>query len=187
MTISPRKKEPTPRKYQSFSRMVVFQVLCQRDINRSDTPFDDEQFIVTEVDPDGTDTDDLSYREGSLPVNTTEELEGSPVYTPPAEKDRPAAIRFARDLREAAVAHREEIDQKIVDTALNWSLSRMTLTDRNVLRLALAELLYFPTPVAIVIDEAIGLAKSFGSENSASFVNGILGKIVDSLPPRDGR
>ncbi|MBQ1454666.1 MAG: transcription antitermination factor NusB [Thermoguttaceae bacterium] len=185
MTISPKKKEPTPRKYQSFSRMVVFQILCQRDINRSDTPFDDEQFIVTEVDPDGTDTEDSSHRGGLLPVNTTEELEGIQACLPPEENDRPSAIRFARDLREAALAHREEIDQRIADTALNWSLSRMTLTDRNILRLALAELLYFPTPVAIVIDEAIGLAKSFGSENSASFVNGILGKIVDSLPPRD--
>ena len=185
MTISPKKKEHAPRKYQSFSRMVVFQILCQRDINRSDTPFDDEQFIVTEVDPAGTDTENSSQRGGSLPVNTTEELEGSLAYPPPAEKDRPAAIQFARDLREAALAHREEIDRKIADTALNWSLSRMTLTDRNVLRLALTELFSFPTPAAIVIDEAIGLAKNFGSENSASFVNGILGKIVDSLPPRD--
>lgn len=181
-----KKKEPSLQKYQSFSRMVVFQILCQRDLNPSDTFFDDERFILTEVDPDGKSENDSSLDiERALPVNTTEELEGSPSYPLPSEKDRSSAIQFARELREAALAHQEEIDRKISDTALHWKLDRMTLTDRNVLRLALAELFYFPTPVAIVIDEAIVLAKIFGSENSSSFVNGILGKIVCSLPPRE--
>lgn len=70
-----------------------------------------------------------------------------------------------------------EIDQAIAEKAQNWSVKRMAATDRNVLRLGAFELLFTETPAAVVINEAVELAKRFGSANSAPFVNGILDKL----------
>ena len=67
-------------------------------------------------------------------------------------------------------------------TAANWSLKRMAATDRNVLRLAAYELLHSDTPARVAIDEAVELAKRFGSAQSAQFVNGILDKVMHSGP-----
>ncbi len=73
-----------------------------------------------------------------------------------------------------------ELDVAIAQVADNWSLDRMAATDRNVIRLGAFELLYSDTPPAVAINEAVELAKRFGSANSAGFVNGIL----DKLPRR---
>ena len=64
------------------------------------------------------------------------------------------------------------------ETAANWSLKRMAATDRNVLRLAAYEILLSDTPGRVVINEAVELAKRFGSAQSAQFVNGILDKVM---------
>jgi N utilization substance protein B len=73
---------------------------------------------------------------------------------------------------------RKIIDQKIESVAANWTVSRMPPTDRNAIRLGAFELLFTDTPHPVVIDEALELAKSFGSAQSAAFVNGILDKLV---------
>lgn len=75
------------------------------------------------------------------------------------------------------------LDQRIESVAENWTLSRMSVTDRNVLRIGAFELLYTDTPHRVVIDEAIELARKFGTAQSAQFVNGIL----DRLVPEDKR
>ena len=89
------------------------------------------------------------------------------------------------DLREFAwrlfVGTREArpmLDAKIQAVVANWSLKRMAATDRNVMRLGLFELLHTDTPHRVVLDEAIELARVFGSSQSAQFVNGILDKLV---------
>ena len=74
--------------------------------------------------------------------------------------------------------HRKELDAKIEIIAQNWSLRRMAPTDRNALRLGAYELLYTQTPPRVVIDEALELAKLFGSGQSAQFVNGILDRLI---------
>jgi N utilization substance protein B len=71
-----------------------------------------------------------------------------------------------------------ELDELLKKTADNWSLSRMASTDRNVLRLGAYEILYTDTPDRAAINEAVELAKRFGSAQSAHFVNGILDKFL---------
>lgn len=83
--------------------------------------------------------------------------------------------------------HRPLIDAKIQAVAENWSLKRMAPTDRNVLRLGTYELINTDTPHRVVLDEAIELARVFGSAQSAQFVNGILDKLVPAEKRSGGR
>ncbi len=85
---------------------------------------------------------------------------------------------FARGLVAGVRQHRDALDAAIERYAANWSLKRMASTDRNVLRLGAYELLHCDTPPHAAIDEAVELAKRFGSAQSAQFVNGILDKIM---------
>jgi N utilization substance protein B len=87
---------------------------------------------------------------------------------------RDFAWRLFIGVREA----RPMLDERIQAVAENWSLKRMAPTDRNVLRLGLYELLNTETPHRVVLDEAIELARIFGTAQSAQFVNGILDKLV---------
>jgi N utilization substance protein B len=87
-------------------------------------------------------------------------------------------VAFARDLVAGVRKHREEVDDMLQQIAANWSLKRMAATDRNVLRLGTYELLYCDTPNKAAVDEAVELAKRFGSAQSAQFVNGILDKVM---------
>ncbi len=84
----------------------------------------------------------------------------------------------ALDLAEAALRERERFDAVLRDAAANWRLERLAVIDRNVLRLALAELEEGTVPAKVVIDEAIRLARWFGSARSPAFVNGILDRVA---------
>jgi N utilization substance protein B len=88
----------------------------------------------------------------------------------------PETIReFAVSLARGVISRLAELDAHLVDQADNWRLERMAAVDRNLLRLALYELLFAAeTPPAVVIDEAVEIAKRFGSERSSQFVNGVL-------------
>ena len=90
-------------------------------------------------------------------------------------------VAFARELVAGVRRGRAEVDAILEQTAANWSLKRMAATDRNVLRLGAYELLHCDTPGKVAIDEAVELAKRFGSAQSAQFVNGILDKVIASL------
>ena len=85
---------------------------------------------------------------------------------------------FARGLVTGVRKHRQEVDALLEQAAENWQLSRMSSTDRNVLRLGAYELLHGDAPAQVVIDEAVELAKRFGAAQSSKFVNGILDKIM---------
>ncbi len=77
-----------------------------------------------------------------------------------------------------------EIDPLIARVAEHWTLERMATVDRNILRMAIYELVSTDTPVGVVINEAVELAKRYSTEESGRFVNGMLGKIVRSgVPP----
>ncbi|HMO34660.1 MAG TPA: transcription antitermination factor NusB [Gemmatales bacterium] len=88
-------------------------------------------------------------------------------------------LELGKSLYLGTVQHLQEIDSQLTQVADNWSVERMAIVDRNVLRLGIYELNYVPgTPYKVVLDEAIELAKRYGSEESPAFVNGILDKIA---------
>lgn len=85
---------------------------------------------------------------------------------------------FAKSLLAGVRSRRDALDEAIQAAARNWELHRMAATDRNVLRLGAYELLYGDVPERVAIDEAVELAKRFGTAQSASFVNGILDHLM---------
>lgn len=88
-----------------------------------------------------------------------------------------SARLFAEGIVKGVVEFRAVIDQKISEHAKNWSLKRMNPVDLSILRIGVYELLYQPEiPTAVVIDEAIEIAKRYGTKESPAFINGILDK-----------
>jgi len=86
---------------------------------------------------------------------------------------------FAEDLYRVAVAKDAEIDTLIEQRSANWKLSRMAAVDRNVLRMAIAEILGFPgTPAPIIINEALEIARRYSAPESINFLNGVLDAIA---------
>lgn len=86
---------------------------------------------------------------------------------------------YAEDLVNGVASRRPDLDAAIERRSLNWRVARMAIVDRNILRLAVYEMLYSPDiPSKVAIDEAIELAKRFGSEDSRAFVNGVLDGIL---------
>jgi N utilization substance protein B len=94
----------------------------------------------------------------------------------------PAAQAFARELVAAAAARAAEVDELIASASKNWRIDRMSRVDRNILRLGACELLAFrDVPVKVVINEAVELAKRFGTAESSAFVNGVLDRIATGV------
>ncbi len=88
---------------------------------------------------------------------------------------------FSEELVDKVGAHKTKIDELIRAAAEHWDLERMAVVDRNILRLGVAEVLFFDDiPAKVAINEAIELAKKFGDSESPRFVNGILDKIARS-------
>jgi len=102
--------------------------------------------------------------------------------------ERPAVHEvetFARQLFRGAVDDIAKLDPMIRGHAENWRLERMAAVDRNILRLAVYELVNLPeTPPRAVIDEALEIARRFSGEGSVEFVNGILDSVLKALPAR---
>ena len=94
------------------------------------------------------------------------------------EQLSPETAGFAQDLIQGVLAQQDEIDKMIARTATAWPVEQLSAVDRNILRLAIREMLGDNgSPVAVAINEAVELAKRFGSDTSAKFVNGVLGSI----------
>jgi len=95
---------------------------------------------------------------------------------------------FANQLTMGVVKHLKEIDQVIGSCSHNWKLSRMSYVDRNILRLAVFELLYCPDiPPKVSINEAIEISKRYGDKDSGAFINGILDQVFSATMKKDGR
>jgi transcription antitermination factor NusB len=160
------------------------QVLFQDDLNPGLNPAEADAFLMRR----------LRGAEAALPPEPpVVEGEWVPVRSnpfadpsaPPPVKREPtpsqaSLIEFSRSLVAGVRRNRGELDDLLGKTADNWRLERMAATDRNVLRLGAFELLYTDTPGAVVINEAVELAKRYGSAQSAQFVNGILDKLLTS-------
>jgi transcription antitermination protein NusB len=89
---------------------------------------------------------------------------------------------FAHAVVEAYAAHSAEVDAMIRKVSEHWRLERMPLVDRNILRLAACELMFMPeVPRRVTLNEAVELAKRYGGEGSAGFVNGVLDRIASEV------
>ncbi len=89
------------------------------------------------------------------------------------------AIEFAEYLIKNTIIHQEEIDVLIRQHSKNWSIGRLAVTDKTLLRIGIYEILFTETPAAIVMDEIIEIAKRYCSENSSKFINGVLNAVAN--------
>jgi transcription antitermination protein NusB len=91
---------------------------------------------------------------------------------------------YASGLVETVESRRPEIDAMIEDVSIGWDLDRMAVVDRNVLRLAVAELLARPeVPTAVILNEAVELASAYSTDDSGRFVNGVLATLAAGIRP----
>jgi N utilization substance protein B len=112
---------------------------------------------------------DLSGNEPGMITSTFEDL----------QKSKPNTREFAVKIFQGTVDHLQEIDDMIQRQADNWRLSRMAVVDRNIIRMSVYEFMHeTDTPKLVIIDEAIEIAKKFGTQKSSQFINGILDGIL---------
>lgn len=91
-------------------------------------------------------------------------------------------LEYADELARGVVEHTDDIDDRITDAAENWTIARMPSVDRELLRLAVYEMVYVEdVPVSVTINEAVEIAKRYGTDESSKFVNGVLGRIADDI------
>ena len=103
--------------------------------------------------------------------------------------------RFARKSREYAeslftqiVPHLEEVDKVIAEHSANWDFERLSKVDRNIMRVAVAEMICFDDiPDVVSINEAVEIGRDFSGSASGSFINGVLNRIMRELPPQEKR
>ena len=125
----------------------------------------------------------LALREKEGWVVTTDEDSANLVSGIDASDE---TVGYTRLLVEGVQSHHADIDQMIIGYADRWAIERMPMVDRNLVRIALFELFWGDdVPVAVAINEAVELAKSFSTEDSGRFVNGLLGRIVEKELQRD--
>lgn len=112
---------------------------------------------------------DMSGNDPDMIIDTFDDL----------QKSKPNTREFATKIFRGTVDNLSEIDGMIQAQADNWRLSRMAVVDRNIIRMSIYEFLHeSSTPKLVVIDEAIEIAKRFGTEKSSQFINGILDGIL---------
>lgn len=182
-----------------MAREMAVQMLYQSDLGGSPLPhifntFDQTEYLVRDEEAKKAREAKEAQRDAGrdpareLAAEPVREFFREPVREPAREKVAEArgehtrqkkrieeAFRYARDLVQGTVDNLGQIDDLIRSQADNWRLERMPAVDRNILRLAVYEMLYeTDTPKLVVVDEAIELAKKFGSEQSGRFVNGLL-------------
>ena len=98
----------------------------------------------------------------------------------PMEK---TGVEFASRLIQGVIQHQDEMDTLIAKYAPEWPLDQMAVIDRNILRIAIFEfLIEAETPVKVAINEAVELAKTYGSDSAPRFINGVLGTLADHIP-----
>jgi N utilization substance protein B len=134
--------------------------------------------ILYQVDLTGEDVEKVVESYGRMLLDDMEES-----GIPPGE-----IPEFADELVRLYLEHKEEIDPLIDAYADRWSLERMPLIDRNLLRLGFVEFLYFEDiPANVTINEYLELAKRFSTQDSGKFINGIMGKLVKDKGIDEGR
>jgi N utilization substance protein B len=110
-------------------------------------------------------------------LNPRHNMAASDLFLRRRLKNDPELVHFARSLISGVRQNRPELDRALEEKADNWTLERMAVTDRNVLRLGAYEILHADTPGRVAINEAVELARQFGTKQSAQFVNGVLDRL----------
>jgi len=125
-------------------------------------------------------------RKRALDVLYEADIRGTSALDTAAERlaqANPPVPAYAVRLVEGVAAHRSRIDELMATYAQGWTLDRMPAVDRNIVRIGIYELLYEPdVPDAVAIDEAVELAKSLSTDESAGFVNGLLARVLQLKP-----
>jgi N utilization substance protein B len=146
------------------SREVALQILHQRDVGGD--PETEVTRLISRYFAHLSPT-------GAPPGDEDEELSG-----PPPSLDRPLIEELVRGVSE----HHAELDQLLTGLSKNWRVERMGIVERNVIRIALYELKYAENvPVAVIINEAVELAKRYGAAEGGAFVNGLLDRAAGEL------
>lgn len=97
-----------------------------------------------------------------------------------------SAAEFATVLVKGTLSHLREIDSKVAELSVGWESHRQPAVDRNIMRMAMFEILYLDyIPPSVTINEAVDLAKKFSAEESGRFINGVLGTLVRQVKPGD--
>jgi transcription antitermination factor NusB len=174
------------------AREMAIQMLYQHDLGGSSLPqvfrhFDVAAYLLAEdEEPEGDAPAPGERAAGKQAAGKQAAVRGEEPEK--ARKRVDDAFEHARVLVEGAATHRDEIDELIRSQADNWRLERMPAVDRNILRLAVYELLHQPdVPKLVVLDEAIELAKKYGSEQSSRFINGLLDGLLKQRTAEGGR
>jgi N utilization substance protein B len=103
------------------------------------------------------------------------------LYSEEEEPERPSRDEFMEALARGTAENAERIDHTITEKSARWRIERMPLVDRNLLRMGVYEMTQLRTPPAVVIDEALELARQFSGEESVSFINGVLDAVRRDL------
>ena len=153
-------------KWRRWARERALQFLFQADLN----PPDDLDRRLQEFWEGKYDQE-----EESEPPRWRRFFHQEPEEPEPVNPQKEAARLFAEELIRGVLAHREEIDERLQRLIKNWDLKRLATADRNILRLAMFEMLYrLDIPPVVSINEAVELAKKYSTEDSGAFVNGVL-------------
>ncbi len=161
------------------AREMAVQMLYQSDLGGSTLPqifrtFDLSEYLVRDRD-EAAEKDKDKEKDKPAEPRAERSTEDERAEAQRRRKRFDEAFQFAQELVQGTLDNREKIDELIRGQADNWRLERMPAVDRNVLRLAIYEMLFETgTPKLVIVDEAIELAKKFGSEQSGRFVNGLL-------------
>lgn len=124
----------------------------------------------------------LSQRAAAIAEEKGAATWGEQSELPPPSADEAAMRLFADPLIRGTLEHRDEIDEMIKKHARNWELHRIAAVDRNILRLAIYEMLHrHDIPPVVSINEAVDIAKKFSTQDSGKFVNGILDNVKGEL------
>jgi N utilization substance protein B len=167
-----------------MAREMAMQMLFQSDLGATPLPLVLKSFDpldhVSQLKRESVEEDPAKPRE---PGAKSRKPKSSGSDSPRANGEPDESLRdsfeYARRLVEGVHAHLPEIDGRIRAQADNWRLERMPSVDRNILRLAIYELEHeVDVPKLVVVDEAVELAKRYGSEQSGRFVNGLLDGIL---------
>lgn len=126
-------------------------------------------------------TDDMMNKIDTLLSSAEKTISALDVAELSILSDRNEVKRYVEQIFKVYKEHNEEIDEIIKSNAIGWDINRLFKIDKDILRIAIAELVYIKdAPVKVIIDEALELAKKYSTDESPSFINGILAKVVES-------
>lgn len=111
-------------------------------------------------------------------INPSRDTDASFAFLLARMQKRRKLAEFAAELLAGTLQHRADIDERLTALTTNWSLDRMAVIDRNILRLGGYEILFAGTPGSVAITEAISLANRYGDKNSPRFINGVLDRVL---------